>query len=367
VVGTGGDSGGWLKQNYDKLLLVLVLIGLLGSAVFLILKVSSESDDLKGNDWPPPSRKISAQDVDFSEYEAKNGPLEEPFVGRNATTNLLMVSEVRVICVNPNHQGPIPFSAMVCLVCGAKQPPLETIGFDRDEDSMTDDWEDKNGLNKYDPKDAVFDPDGDGFTNLDEFQGGGTDPNDPREKPPITSKLRWTRIDTQPLQVLFEGVFNAPEGTKFQLNERKTDKTWFKFLGEEAEGYMLSEYIEEAEQGPKLILTNEFEVIELPKGRTVYTQRRSADLIFLLDGKRFREMKLGQSIELEDLTYNIVDITKNEVVIRDDSEEEIRVKKISRREAQILKRGGTNRRPRARGAEGRDRTAPIPDPFSQRR
>jgi hypothetical protein len=366
VVGTAGDSGGWLKQNYDKLLLVLVLVGLLGSAVFLILKVSSESDDLKGDNWPPPSMKIASTKIDFEEYSEKNVPLEDPFIGTAQTTNLLMVSELRVLCVNPNHPGPIPYNAMVCPICGAKQPTIKDPSFDRDEDGMPDTWEDMYGLNKYDPQDAVFDLDNDLFTNLDEFQGG-TRPNDPTDKPKPPSKLRWTRIDTQPLQVLFEGVFETPEGKKFQLNERKSDKTWFKYLGEEVEGYTLSEFIEEAEEGPMLILTNEFETIELPKGRTVYTQRRSADLISLIDGARFRGMNLGQGFELEGLTYNIVDITKNEVVIRDDSGEETRVKRISRREAQILKRGGNNRRPRARGAAGRERTAPIPDPFSQRR
>jgi len=366
VVGTAGDSSGWLKQNYDKLLLVLVLVGLLGSAVFLILKVSSESDDLKGDNWPPPTRKLPASEIGFDAYETNNIPLDSPFVGTAVSSNRLMVSEVRVQCVNPNHPGPIPFNAMVCPVCGSKQPELETEGFDRDGDGMPDEWEERHGLNKYDPRDAVVDPDRDGFTNLDEFLGG-TDPNDPTDKPLPRSKLRWTRIDTQPLQVLFEGVFDTPDGKKFQLNERKTDKTWFKFLGEEVEGYTLSEFLEDAEDGAKLILTNEFERIELPKGKTVFTQRRSADLISLIDGTRFKGMKMGQSFDLEGFTHIIVDITKNEVVIRDDSGEETRVKKISRREAQILRGGGRTSRPTGRGAVGRDRTAPNPDPFSQRR
>jgi len=47
---------------------------------------------------------------------------------------------------------------------------------DVDEDRMADDWESAYGLNPANPSDAGLDPDGDGYTNLQEFQNG-TDPN----------------------------------------------------------------------------------------------------------------------------------------------------------------------------------------------
>ena len=52
---------------------------------------------------------------------------------------------------------------------------------DSDEDGMPDDWERENGLDEttWDPDQ---DPDGDGFTNLDEYEGG-TDPQDPMSHP----------------------------------------------------------------------------------------------------------------------------------------------------------------------------------------
>ncbi|WP_455392334.1 COG1470 family protein [[Eubacterium] cellulosolvens] len=54
---------------------------------------------------------------------------------------------------------------------------------DEDEDGMPDTWERYHGLDPTDPFDAITDPDKDGFTNEEEFDGR-TSPNDPLEHPP---------------------------------------------------------------------------------------------------------------------------------------------------------------------------------------
>lgn len=55
---------------------------------------------------------------------------------------------------------------------------------DDDGDTMPDDYEDANGLNSLDPADTDDDPDGDGFTNFEEFEAG-TDPQNPDDFPAV--------------------------------------------------------------------------------------------------------------------------------------------------------------------------------------
>lgn len=73
---------------------------------------------------------------------------------------------------------------------------------DADADGMHDSWEDANGLAKGDSADATLDPDGDGFTTLQEYQAA-TDPNDPASFP-LTGPGGGSNSDPAP--TAFAGV-----------------------------------------------------------------------------------------------------------------------------------------------------------------
>ena len=71
---------------------------------------------------------------------------------------------------------------------------------DVDQDGMLDDWETVNGLDPSDSADAGADPDGDGVSNLGEFQSA-TDPNDGQDSLRILSAA----ISGSTLVLSFEG------------------------------------------------------------------------------------------------------------------------------------------------------------------
>jgi uncharacterized repeat protein (TIGR03806 family) len=68
----------------------------------------------------------------------------------------------------------------------------DNVDIDIDGDGLVNDWETANGLDPLDARDALLDPDGDGFDNLQEFLAQ-TDPNDPLDVPVIVAvpSARW--------------------------------------------------------------------------------------------------------------------------------------------------------------------------------
>ena len=83
-------------------------------------------------------------------------------------------------------------------------------GLDSDGDGISDADEEKYKMNKDDKSDALYDNDGDGFSNRYEI-AKSTDPTDPTSHPPLWHRLKVSKIAAARLPVMLLGVNTYPK------------------------------------------------------------------------------------------------------------------------------------------------------------
>ncbi len=191
----------WIKKNYEKALLGTFALVLLVASAFLILSAlgfDATFADLKN--VPPPSAKVDS--LEMATIESTNAAIQKPAAWNpQPGTGSLFVSRKYIVqqdkLIDPMEGG----SEML-------HPPVPN------------EWFAERNLDILDPQILTRDPDGDGFTNLDEYVGK-TDPNDKNARPPYISKLRLEKFIKQPFVILFasyDGDESKPEEMTFQVN-----------------------------------------------------------------------------------------------------------------------------------------------------
>ncbi len=302
----------WLGQSYDKLALVIVLALLLLSAIFLLFR-TNQAKQASASDGPNLTALTgkSAEAVDVTLLTNLMQSVKQPLQVIHANPHL-MVGELRVASIPEG--APIPINANKDPFTGTDQPTAD-YDPDSDGDGLSDKHELAIGLNPTDPSDAQADVDGDGYTNAEEIQAG-TSLKDAGSYPPPVAKLRLKRTVVKPFKLRFLGVSRLPNGDRYQLNLRSLEKTYFAQIGQELEGYKVMSYEEKAAEGPTLVLAQADSSIRLVRGKVLSQDARSAELVFLVDGKPYFCQE-DDDLKVKDLVYKVVDIKADRVVLRD--------------------------------------------------
>lgn len=315
----------WYKEHYDKICVVVVLVALLASALFLLLQITQARRALSDVQW-------TRVDVDHNQYKPRDVTTFGPFVERLESpfaiadyTNQLLVSDLRVVSVNPDVRTPIPYGAEVCPWTQYPQPAIGSV--DTTGDGIPDDWYMGYGLDPFDPTIPGRDLDGDGFTVREEFDAG-TSPVDAADHPSYAYKLRVLRVATRPFDLRFQGVQEiAPGDERYHLNVRGRDRSYFAKIGEIVEGYKIAEFERRSREGQHgrpldvSVLTLERgdgRRVELVINRDVTLDDRVAELLFLVDDSTHR-VNVGDELTLLGNVYNVIDIRQDTVLIRDQS------------------------------------------------
>ncbi len=202
---------------------------------------------------------------------------------------------------------------------------------------IDNDWIVSYGLDFADPNLPNADPDGDKFSNLEEFVGK-TDPTNIKSLPAYYTKLRLVEFIQVPFRLKFSG---SPDTDIYSINTMDLKSpTQFLKIGEMVAGtpYKLIKYeaktddsagyekdvsevtVENQETGQKIILVNDRPVND----PTVFAQFK-----YLWDGSDIKVKKLD-SFALkpeESVKYKLVDISDTQAVIEDPQKKRITVPK----------------------------------------
>lgn len=316
-----------IKAHYDKYLLALAGLLLLGWAILLM----SNSSALPEQFAPPQEMKAGAAFVPEKLIAQFKSDLES--MNRHQTWE------------------DAPGSLFVCREYILQDGRLVDImqGDAEIFSGIPNQWLKDNRLDYTDKKLLERDPDNDGYTNLEEFLAG-TNPNDPSSHPAPWTKLRIVGIKPQNLNITFQTVtdYNGDEVREVQINtitpgESSDRRGVTKF-------YKIGDVIKISERQPSGVM------VETPTPfKFVRAQRQEAtgdQEIFLqntADGKEIRlekekvtqspyprvtlkdtrnsqeqVVRVGDDFTLENAgTYKLIDATAEKAHIKDLKTEEI--------------------------------------------
>lgn len=310
-----------LKNNYEKVILLVLLVLLIASCAFLsrlIIDQRGSNDNFVANTQLG-GEAYALQDT--LQFDTMLANARKTATKPLANPKRSFVSERRVACVKCGK--PIPYEALKCPFCLQDQPEIinpDTI--DTDQDGMPDKLELTLGLDPQNPADAYGDLDNDGFTNIEEYQAG-TDLRDPASRPDPVVKLRVWATRPIPFYLRFVSVSElADKSLRFQLNmQSEKAPTLFVKLNDVTLGYKIAKFDPNGENGPTLTLirVSDNRVVNLVQEHPVTENEIAILFVSLINRTKLPVKRKGDSFTLADngKQYKVVDIKGQNVIIQD--------------------------------------------------
>src|SRR6266566_4233951 len=294
----------WIRTHYDRVTLIAAASFLFISAVSIWWSAVQFGNNLIAHQTAPQPKKATppgkALEVDHAAEQ-----LQHPAQWKSSSRSGLFVPEKHFIGANG-----LPATLQNTQV----HPPVPN------------DWFEQHGLPIEDGDVLEQDPDGDGFTNLDEWYGR-TDPNDKNSHPDYLTKLHLVSATEEP----FRFMFASWVGGTFALNTiDQSEPTQFLKMGDTIRGtrYKLVKFVEKHERNQygtnvdvsELVLEHEDTKapLTLVKEKVATSPQSVATFAYDWGGRSEFEVRKDQEFSLkplEEVKYKLVDVEPTKTVI----------------------------------------------------
>jgi len=294
----------WLKANYDRAVLIAAAVFLLISALAIWWSAIQFGNRLI-TPAPVPVKTASQPPVAV-ELDRAAEQLQKPGQWKASTRSGLFVPEKHFI-------GPDGMPA--------------TLENTQVHAPVPNEWFEKYALPIEDADALEQDPDKDGFTNLDEWQGN-TDPTKAESHPDYTTKLHLVSATEEP----FRYIFASRTKDKFGINSiDESEPTQFLKVGDTIRGtdFKIMTFTEKKERNQygmrmdasELLLEHQgsHARVTLIKGKVATSPQSVATFVYAWGGRKEFEARKDQEFPLAtaegNQTYKLIDVRPDKAII----------------------------------------------------
>jgi hypothetical protein len=293
----------WIKAHYDLVVVIAAAVFLFISAVCIWWGAIQFGNRLVTQQ--PPRPKTASPPPVAVELDRTAEQLLQPGQWKASTRSGLFVPEKHFI--------------------GADGLPA-TLENTQVHAPVPNDWFEKYGLPIEDADALDQDPDKDGFTNFDEWQGG-TDPTHKESHSDYTTKLHLVSATEEP----FRYVFSSRMKDKFGINTiDQSEPTQFLKVGDVIRGtdFKIVKFTEKRarsrygvnEDVSELLLEHpeSHAQVTLLKGKVATSPQSVATFVYTWGGRREFEVRKDQEFSLkplEEIKYKLIDVQAAKAVI----------------------------------------------------